>query len=371
MFKGRNMTRITHCLRHWWHRPRLFWFSLWQMLCRAIQNSQISQKVFRTPIHDFPLVSTPTELVRNVLIERLNDNAAFLLICKELGIATPDSSVCRGRREIGEAVDALVRLGHMVKLRLARSLGGLGNRTMHSVAEVLAFLDKEGQKSPWLTQEVRVEQLFAIKKAMYLGSILRIGLLGPVLLGHLKRNVVESNKLVGCEFPALQLPKDMQRVLTEKSLGFGWYLWEQGYQGSAGIDWGVTEDNLVIAFEAKCPYLPTNIGLAIRDQLKGGKGFFISHDCLKVGSSIDLNKLLWDLGEREKLLFDPNEGFGVVITTPPCDQKMAVVILADTAEEAKAMSKRLLQYLDRTFAEGKLVDLDEERRKRTGGKEEL
>lgn len=314
-------------------------------------------------------MSASTELARNALIERFNDKAAFLLICKELGIATPDSSVCRGRREIGEAADALVRLGHMVNLRLARSVGSLGNRTVHSVTEALSFLDKEGSKSPWLTQEVLVERLFAIKKEMRLGSILRIGLLGPVLIGHSKRYVVDSDESVGCTFPAQKLPKDVEKVMSEGSLRFGWYLWEEGYRGYADLDWGVTEDNAVIAFKANCRYLATNVGLAIRDRLKGGKGVFISHDCLKIGFT-DLDKLLWDLREKEKLLFDPGTGCGVIITIPPVDHKLGVVILADTHNFVEAIDRRLGKYLERTFSEAHVVDLDEFRKKKMGGEQE-
>jgi hypothetical protein len=122
--------------------------------------------------------------------------------------------------------------------------------------------------------------------------------------------------------------------------------------GYLDVDWGVTRDRSLVAFESNFRWTGNNHPVAIRSRLRSDNASGLvswSHDALKVSEATTLSDALRFLG-RAGIGWDTERGEGVVVTIPPASGSMGYVALAETFRRAEEMHAAMEDFSQATKA---------------------
>jgi len=324
-----------------------------------------------------PVAGVTEEALRRGLVSSLNSKKEFQIACRELDIPVPDSVHVKGTNEvIRAAVAAFAKYGS-VMLRQAHGAGGIGNLFVteevlakaglpleaesdagrRSTAErVTAYLGKKLTDGRWETDDVLVEEcLYRGDRAVVASPTVLMRITGGVVrLIAVSLRIERNGRFIGSETPA-DLPRAITDRLVRHAVRYARHAVKRGYtEGPLNFQAGVLANGEVVAFESDARNSGDTHPAIMRQRLfpDNCSGMVtLSNDAIAVAPKTSFSKVLVYLktDEGRKIGWNRDLAEGAIVTIPPIDGNMGVVIFSMTHAGAAGLMEAIQEATAREF----------------------
>lgn len=286
-----------------------------------------------------------------------NDKAMFQRLCHELDIPVVPSVHVTGWEELVAEASRQYEQDGAVMLRRSRAAGGLGNCEVNAeilsaagCATVQAYLEQVLEpRLEWGREVVLVEPVLEIVASP---TTLFHAVRGqPARLICVADQVVERKCFLGSEYPSAAA-EHLQRQMIAQGEAYAEEFVRAGGEGYFDIDWGITGEGALVAFESNTRYTGNNHCLAAMRRLGAEDAFGWSNDGLPVSASTTFEAVDNFLHGADAH-WNSARGDGVVITIPPAGvgakKTLGCLALAQTPERRSQLRELIRRFAQSTF----------------------